>query len=713
MKNKLKILLSTFVITTTISIFSFIPTTILKADEYINIDTKSNVDEPESNPTLTTTIDSGTVLGMEDYFASEITTNNIKLPNAIISANLVKNLPPDVKYLYPADLKIISIKSANDIIGELILDIKIINDKGWINGIKQDVLVQDVKITGFKTRTPTTFNEPIISNSTFKNYYANNFNDNQIIHFVINNKELFANNLPIDFQSDDFKISNIKRNNKLGEITFTLGLAKYYSSVNGLLVSDSGTFLTQSFKLIGFENRDTSLKNNTINLKDLNLDINPFPTLDSNVIDNNFIINLIVSNAQLIFNDAPDVINESNINIIGSPIKSIYNGQLDVEFTLTNALPQEKQFKIKIIGFTAKETSFKNNITKFQYGNETLKASEINEQWIKNKVIENKNEMFVNVPDIYDFNSNLSISNIDKHIDKQLSFRLILNNVYTKTGKLEANVTFTGFRTNAIINTYFNFSEIRYQDKIFKKIFNDEKGFLIDWESENKFTKNAELLKQYISDNLNNLVINANYFPNSNTTINSLIIERPVKGSIASIKATMNDWVVNDEQRDNVVINLKLILRSTPTSSDVLSWIEPEIFAVMTKYDNEDKPNHDEIKNAIVRALNKNLNNIPNVMIPDSNRFDISDFNSIQIDVIDKDTVNISGIRIGNGGQTINLDDIVIKMPKIYRQKMLLWISISLIVILSISIVIACILSAIKNKHYKDMFANREKYSDN
>ncbi len=97
--------------------------------------------------------------------------------------------------------------------------------------------------------------------------------------------------------------------------------------------------------------------------------------------------------------------------------------------------------------------SFKTSST-YNFGDKSLLPSDINNEWIKTKVIENKNSIFSirNEPANFDWNNNLSISGVNaNNSNGELSFNVTLNgatNIPNNTSTISKQLTFTGFLNN-------------------------------------------------------------------------------------------------------------------------------------------------------------------------------------------------------------------------------------------------------------------------
>ena len=96
--------------------------------------------------------------------------------------------------------------------------------------------------------------------------------------------------------------------------------------------------------------------------------------------------------------------------------------------------------------------TFNDTTNSYPFGNPNLLASAITDEQIKQIVINNNNKIFNygKIPDNFDWNQNIQISNVVKNDDsRSVSFELTLNNSNESNGKINKNITFNDFKQPA------------------------------------------------------------------------------------------------------------------------------------------------------------------------------------------------------------------------------------------------------------------------
>ena len=181
-------------------------------------------------------------------------------------------------------------------------------------------------------------------------------------------------------------------------------------------------------------------------------------------VNNEWIKNKVIENKTSIFsinNEPTDFDWNSNLSI-SDVNASNSNGELSFKCSL-NKSDQNGQTIDKTITFTGFKTQQINNnysivfkdTTSYAFGDNTILPSNVNSQWIMNKIIDNKNSIFSisNEPANFDWRNNLSISSINpNNSNGQLSFNVTLNSATdnpANASTISKQLTFTGFLNNA------------------------------------------------------------------------------------------------------------------------------------------------------------------------------------------------------------------------------------------------------------------------
>ncbi len=149
-----------------------------------------------------------------------------------------------------------------------------------------------------------------------------------------------------------------------------------------------------------------------------------------------------------------------------SSVPNSYQVNLLVTNNQGDIIKEYNNIPINIVStITPYEINF-NNVTDFIFGNSSVKASDssVNESWIKQKIIDNKNQIFsipTSIPTDFNWNSNIVISQINPNDqDQSISFTLTLNNADEIGKEISKTISFLGFKDpNNNSNDYvINFS---------------------------------------------------------------------------------------------------------------------------------------------------------------------------------------------------------------------------------------------------------------
>ncbi len=405
---------------------------------------------------LTTEIHPGKLDGLTELVASKVTNDNEQLIRAIMeTTGIITATNPDAGALTVSDITISNIKDANNKLGELTMTVTVAATKAWVGGQPKEVTVTDVVFSGFKQLPTTSWSEnaDIPIPNEWKNLYSDAINRNNIVQYIQQHQDLFFKNVPTDFTPEDIVIVGYNPNRDAGLVRVNIGLKKYFND-KAIEVNDAGTNFTKEFNFVGFEKRNTRLKNDgNFVFSDLYVG-DPFDLEDIKKINSESLKDLIIEKKSEIFIDAPDNITPATLS------KWSYNaiyaeGKLVINFNLTNALPNAKDFVVTITGFKEKETRI--NAAEFALGDKSIPSAAETEFTIKQKILDNKSTIFTNLPTINNWKliNNLRVEDVNTNVVGEVTFTLKLSRVYTKDGteKISQQVKFTGYRTQGITTT--------------------------------------------------------------------------------------------------------------------------------------------------------------------------------------------------------------------------------------------------------------------
>ena len=275
---------------------------------------------------------------------------------------------------------------------------------------------------------------------------------------IIDNKSSIFNipsTLPSNFSwENNIVISIVDQNVANRSVTFNLTLNN--KDNNGGSLNETITFTgfkdsnsaPSSSYVIQFKNKDT------------------FPYGDPNVLPSNAngnkIKEKIIANKEQIFEIPSNVPKDFN-----------WTSNIRVGFFQDNDADGQSSFRVDLIGndsanptasinktltFTGFKQGFAYNISfddttnSYPFGNPNLLASAINDDQIKQIVINNKTKIFTygRIPDNFDWNQNIQITNVVRNDDsRSVSFQLALNNSNDNNGTITKTITFNDFKQTA------------------------------------------------------------------------------------------------------------------------------------------------------------------------------------------------------------------------------------------------------------------------
>lgn len=162
----------------------------------------------------------------------------------------------------------------------------------------------------------------------------------------------------------------------------------------------------------------------------------------SSALNSDAIKDLVVENKEVVFSNIDNVSNRDLHAAI--EIKNIHEVSSDlVEFELY----YKNEFLGKMRISNSKDSTFGfATESSFAFGSTSLTPSKVSADWLKNKVIEKQEEIFVNIPDGFALNSNLKITNI-KVSDSSGTISFEATVTYDTNKTINSTLTFTNFKT--------------------------------------------------------------------------------------------------------------------------------------------------------------------------------------------------------------------------------------------------------------------------
>ena len=288
-------------------------------------------------------------------------------------------------------------------------------------------------------------------------------NEDWIKNKIIDNKYYIfeiPSTLPLNFDwTTNIIISNIQRDDNNHSITFTLTLNN---------ANEQGSSINQDITFTGFKDPNSNLPSSDYEIQFKNN--SSFPTIfhygDPNVLPSkanyNNIKTKIIANKEQIFDipsNVPSDFNwDQNLSITDSQ-EDDATGMAGFRVVLwhntsvsTADWPLTIENWIVFDGFKqgfAYKINFDTTTNSYVMGDPNTLASNISDEWIKQTVITNKTKIFTygKIPDNFDWNKNIEISNINRNNEaRSISFELSLNNANDSSGKITKNIIFNDFK---------------------------------------------------------------------------------------------------------------------------------------------------------------------------------------------------------------------------------------------------------------------------
>ena len=264
---------------------------------------------------------------------------------------------------------------------------------------------------------------------------------------IFSNKN--ANNLPSAYDwEQNITIKNLSKNENNKSLSFQLNLA---NSTNNPSIQQN---ITQNITFTGFKDPN-KVPSNDIEFQSQDT----FDFGDQNIfaskVQNKYLSQKISQNAADVFiipsNWDPNFNWENNLRY-GFSYSNDPEGKITINVTLITPSNIQISKNLTFIGFK-KEVPYNITINKgaYAFGDPNQLASMVNEEWIKAKVIQKKNDIFkyTTIPDNYDWNSNISIVNgtlSSNDNNRSITFQLNLKNANNSGGYESQWIQFNDFK---------------------------------------------------------------------------------------------------------------------------------------------------------------------------------------------------------------------------------------------------------------------------
>lgn len=264
---------------------------------------------------------------------------------------------------------------------------------------------------------------------------------------IFSNKN--ANNLPSAYDwEQNITIKNLSKNQNNKSLSFQLNLA---NSTNNPSIQQN---ITENVTFTGFKDPNKTPSNNIEFQSQDTFDFGNENIFASKV-QNKYLSQKISQNAADVFiipsNWDPHFDWEKNLRY-GLSYSNDPEGKITIRVTLITPSNNQISKDLTFIGFK-KEVPYNITINKgaYAFGDPNQLASMVNEEWIKAKVIQKKNDIFkyTNIPDNYDWNSNISIENGTLYSDdnkRSITFQLNLKNANNSGGYETQWIQFNDFK---------------------------------------------------------------------------------------------------------------------------------------------------------------------------------------------------------------------------------------------------------------------------
>lgn len=264
---------------------------------------------------------------------------------------------------------------------------------------------------------------------------------------IFSNKN--ANNLPSGYDwEQNITIENLSKNQNNKSLSFQLNLD---NSTNNPSIQQN---ITQNITFTGFKDQNKAPSNDIEFQSQDTFDFGDQNIFASKV-QNKYLSQKISQNAADVFiipsNWDPHFDWEKNLRY-GFSYSNDPEGKITINVTLITPSNTQISKNLTFIGFK-KEVPYNITINKgaYAFGDPNQLASMVNEEWIKAKVIQKKNDIFkyTTIPDNYDWNSNISIENGTLSSDnnkRSITFQLNLKNANNSGGYESQWIQFNDFK---------------------------------------------------------------------------------------------------------------------------------------------------------------------------------------------------------------------------------------------------------------------------
>ncbi len=209
------------------------------------------------NPKFTTIFDGGQIdASFSKTLASDVDQNDLNFKNAIIS--LIQNPANEIKI--NSNNILVEIISSNNQEGSMVVNLSVINNCVWIEGIVQNnYKFTNKTITGFKKQNPTTTIDAIyITNSeTPSGFYSSSttVGNLKVRDLIFENRESIFKNPPSNFSAANIIVESVLINNPAGSMIVSYKLNNWINDQGNQVSVESQNY---SLTINGFKTDETS-----------------------------------------------------------------------------------------------------------------------------------------------------------------------------------------------------------------------------------------------------------------------------------------------------------------------------------------------------------------------------------------------------------------------------------------------------------------------
>ncbi len=260
-------------------------------------------------------------------------TSTQEIEHKLVDDGYIVNLIPSKTLSY--DNVHVTKTNSNDVEGSAIIKIIVDSDVAWNNGNPQQVVFENIKVTGFANSSPTSYVSnatPIIGPTSWLEIPSINATSEFIKEYVSSHMNQFFKNTVSDTTDKNIVVhDDIASNLEGGSLTVTIGLNKYLGS-DGLVHDDGSEMPTpvkytfNGFKTSGFT---TSVTNPTILTEMQNINASDWSANKTKILQH------IISDG-VIKNTAKAGIQTTDIDILAPSYNNV-TGTLTVDLKIDNS----------------------------------------------------------------------------------------------------------------------------------------------------------------------------------------------------------------------------------------------------------------------------------------------------------------------------------------------------------------------------------------